>query len=190
MGEVHYNIRINGSRFQPIVNALLDTGSDFNVIGYELFDPNFVLLCHYIFTRSCKILTPPTDGCSVNIHYKIDCLISLKPSRLEGSLRFVVLQEGKLRFDGHLVFDIGEETYDSEGAEIFIPDTEEKQVFGTLKFGSITINSLKIRHPRFTTFVLMKIADEAIMGHPLMQYLEMVLDYRNGEDSASVNRRK
>ena len=127
MGEIHYNIQINGRRLKPTLNALLDTGSSFNVLGYELPD-------------------------------------------------------------GHVTFDVGEESYDSEGVEILIPDTEEKQIFGTLRFESIIIGGFTITHPKFTTFALMKIADEAIIGHPLMQYLGMIIDFRFGNDVASVNR--
>ena len=42
-----------------------------------------------------------------------------------------------------------------------------------------------ITHPRFTTFALMKIADEAIIGHPLMQYLGMVLNL--SEDKGAIS---
>lgn len=127
MGEVYFKVQINGSRLQPHVNALLDTGSSFNVLGYELAD-------------------------------------------------------------GHLTFDIGEENYDSEGAEILIPDTKEKQTFGTLRFESINIGGFIITHPRFTTFVLMEIADEALVGYPLMQYMEMIIDLRKGKDIATINK--
>ena len=41
--------------------------------------------------------------------------------------------------DGHLTFEIGPEVYNSEGTEALIPDTEEKQIFGTLTFESIII---------------------------------------------------
>ncbi|AGO61906.1 hypothetical protein [Ferroplasma acidarmanus] len=127
MGEIHYNIQINGRRMKPILNALLDTGSSLNVLGHQLPD-------------------------------------------------------------GHLTFEIGPEVYNSEGTEALIPDTEEKQIFGTLTFESIIIGGFTITDPRFTTFTLMKIADEAIIGHPLMQYLEMILDFRPDNESASIHR--
>ena len=38
MDEIHYNIQINGRRLKPTLNALLDTGSSLNVLGYELPD--------------------------------------------------------------------------------------------------------------------------------------------------------
>jgi hypothetical protein len=125
MGEIHYNIQINGRRLKPTLNALLDTGSSFNVLGYELPD-------------------------------------------------------------GHLAFQVGEENYDSEGVEILIPDTVEKQIFGTLTFESIIIGGFTITNPRFTTFALMKIADDAIIGHPLMQYLGMILNLR--EDKGLITK--
>lgn len=59
MGEIHYNIQINGRRLKPTLNALLDTGSSFSVLGYGLPD-------------------------------------------------------------GNVTFDVGEESYDSEGVEILI----------------------------------------------------------------------
>ncbi len=124
MGEIYYNIHINGRRLKPTLNALLDTGSSFNVLSYELPD-------------------------------------------------------------GHLAFEIGEENYESRGVEILIPDTEEKQIFGTLRFESIIMGGFTITHPRFTTFALMKIADEAIIGHPLMQYLGMVLNL--SEDKGAIS---
>ena len=88
--------------------------------------------------------------------------------------------------DEHLAFEVGEENYDSAGVEILIPDTEEKQTFGTLTFESIIIEGFIITNPRFTTFALMKIADEAIIGHPLMQYLGMVLNLR--EDKGRISK--
>lgn len=69
-----------------------------------------------------------------------------------------------------------------------IPDTKEKQTFGTLRFESINIGGFIITHPRFTTFVLMEIADEALVGYPLMQYMEMIIDLRKGKDIATINK--
>jgi len=127
MGEIYYKIQIKGRRMKPTLNALLDTGSTFNVLGYQLPD-------------------------------------------------------------GRSIFEVGPEVYDSEGTEALIPDTEEKQTFGALRFEGIIIGDITITDPRFTTFALMKIADEAIIGYPLMQYLEMIIDFRPDNEGAFVNR--
>lgn len=117
MGEIYYKLELNGNISNAEICAFLDTGSTYNVIGYELAD-------------------------------------------------------------GRLTFDIGVEIYNERGAEIFIPNTEEKQTFGTVAFKSITIEGMTISDPKFTTFTLMKIPDEAIIGYPLMQYLGIILDFK------------
>lgn len=130
MGEIYYALTINGNRTTAKVNALLDTGSIHNVVGYELSD-------------------------------------------------------------GRLTFDIGFETYDEQGAKgIETIDNDKPSNLGTVRFKSITVDEITITNPRFTTFVLAKIGDEAIIGHPLMQHLEMVLDLRLGKDTAKINRTK
>ncbi|MHB1440341.1 MAG: hypothetical protein ACYCSO_06205 [Cuniculiplasma sp.] len=125
MGEIYHEIKVNGNRSKAKINAFLDTGSTYNVVGYQLSD-------------------------------------------------------------GRHTFDIGGEIYNEKGAEIFIPNTVEKQTFGTITFKSNEIAGITINDPRFTTFTLMKIPDEAIIGHPLMQYLGMVLNLR--EDKATITK--
>ena len=72
------------------------------------------------------------------------------------------------------------------GASKYLFQIQKRQTFGTLIFDSIIMGGFTITHPRFTTFALMKIADEAIIGHPLMQYLGMVLNL--SEDKGAITR--
>ncbi|EQB69316.1 MAG: hypothetical protein AMDU5_GPLC00004G0286 [Thermoplasmatales archaeon Gpl] len=125
MGELYYEIELNGNRNKAKVQAFLDTGSTYNIIGYELSD-------------------------------------------------------------GSPTLNIGVETYSSKGAEILLPNTEKEQTFGTVRFKSITISGFTITDPKFTTFTLMRIGEEAIIGHPLMQYLGMILNLR--KDKATITR--
>lgn len=86
--------------------------------------------------------------------------------------------------DGTIVFNIGIEMYDPEGAEILLPDTDKKTIYGTVTFKSISVFGITVIDPRFTTFALMNIADDVIIGHPLMQYLGMVLNFN--KDSVNI----
>ena len=63
---------------------------------------------------------------------------------------------------------------------------EESQTLPTVMFESVTIGGLTITDPRFTSFSLAKIGDEAIIGYPLMQYLEMVIDFRKNQEGAKI----
>lgn len=81
--------------------------------------------------------------------------------------------------DGHLTFDIGFEIYDERGATNIETIDGEPQTLGTVRFKSIEIEKITITDPRFTTFALAKIGDEAIIGHPLMQHLGMILNLKN-----------
>ncbi len=87
--------------------------------------------------------------------------------------------------DGRLTFDIGFEIYDEHGASnVETIDSDKPQTLATVQFKNIVIQGMTISDPRFTTFALAKIGDEAIVGHPLMQYLGMVLNLKN--DTASI----
>ncbi len=86
--------------------------------------------------------------------------------------------------DGRLTFDIGFEIYDERGATNIETINGEPQTLGTIQFKSIEIEEVMITDPRFTTFALAKIGDEAVIGHPLMQYLGMILNLKN--DTASI----
>lgn len=130
MSEIYYTLTIdNGTRVSPPIHALLDTGSAFNVIRYDL----------------------PDESLTIGMA----------------------------------------KSYDSEGAkDVEIIGKEEPQTLGTVLFHSITIEGLTITDPKFTTFALDNIGDEAIIGYPLMQHLEMVLDLRAGKDMATINKTK
>ena len=94
-----------------------------------------------------------------------------------GSIHNVI---GNELSDGRLTFDIGFEIYDEQGASNIETINDDKpQTLGTVQFKSIVIEGITITDPSFTTFALAKIGDEAIIGHPLMQYLGMVLNLKN-----------
>jgi len=77
--------------------------------------------------------------------------------------------------------------YNSQGSkDVELIGYEESQTLPTVMFESITIGGLTITDPKFTSFSLAKIGDEAIIGYPLMQYLEMVIDFRKGKEGAKI----
>ena len=63
MGEIYYNIQINGRRLKPALNALLDTGSSFNVLSYEFPDGHlaFEIGEENYDSRGVEILIPDTE---------------------------------------------------------------------------------------------------------------------------------
>ena len=63
MGEIYYNIQINGRRLKPTLNALLDTGSSFNVLSYELPDGHLAFKTgeENYDSRGVEILIPDTE---------------------------------------------------------------------------------------------------------------------------------
>lgn len=123
---MHYTFKIKSFNYMsPSIHALLDTGSAFNVIRYDLPDESLTIsLAKY---------------------------------------------------------------YDSHGAKVEVIGDNKIQTLSTVMFESIIIGEFTITDPKFTTFVIDNIGDEAIIGYPLMQYLEMVLDFRSNHETASIN---
>ncbi len=64
-----------------------------------------------------------------------------------------------------------------------------KKIYGTITFKSISVFGITVIDPRFTTFVLMKMADVVIIGHPLMEYLGIVLNFNKDRVIISDSRR-
>lgn len=92
--------------------------------------------------------------------------------------------------DGKLTLDLAI-FYDEHGAkDMEVIGNKEPQTLGTVLFNSIEIGGITIRDPKYTTFILENIGDDAIIGFPLMQYLEMVLDFRMNKDTAQINYHK